>query len=209
MYKTRLMNLKKQSMNYSELEYLLYKIALHCAPTLMHEKPSSLVCLKGSYQNTPLTSIWERWKNQMTLILPLEFYELSRSNDHVVVLFYHPDWMQQILAHEPIRCFLCQQGYSSCQNIDESLSMLRCRFEKNCPHEVGVFLGYPIEDVIEFNLDTQKEALAIGYWKVYTNLTQALETFKRYDRARDLFTQAMTSGMIPSRAIRDLSIKRV
>ncbi|MBN2222181.1 MAG: DUF3793 family protein [Vallitaleaceae bacterium] len=207
MYKTKLMNLKKHSSNYSELEYLLYKIALHCAPTLMREKPSSLVCLKGNYRDHSLIEIWERWKGKLSLILPLSYYELSRCENHIVILFYHPDWMDHILNHEEIRCFLCHKGYSSCQNMIESLEMLRCRFKDTCPHEVGVFLGYPIKDVIEFNEDTQKEALAVGYWKVYNDLQHALETFKRYDHARDLFTHAMTCGMNPSKAIRNLSVR--
>ena len=49
---------------------------------------------------------------------------------------------------------------------------------------MGIFLGYPLEDVkgfIEFN---GKESLYVGYWKVYSKLEEKLALFQKYDEAQ-------------------------
>ena len=53
------------------------------------------------------------------------------------------------------------------------------------PHEMGVLLGYPTEDVLGFIENQGKNYLYAGYWKVYGNLEDTLKTFEAYDRARD------------------------
>ena len=51
----------------------------------------------------------------------------------------------------------------------------------HCPHELGIFLGIPIEDVKDFMECTNKKCLLCGYWKVYNNYYTAEKTFKQYD----------------------------
>ena len=45
---------------------------------------------------------------------------------------------------------------------------------KNFPHEIGVFLGYPLDDVIGFI--EHKPYYLVGDWKVYQNVNEAKET---------------------------------
>ena len=47
------------------------------------------------------------------------------------------------------------------------------------PHEIGCFLGYPIEDVRGFM--NQKPCIFHGVWKVYGNVDRAKELFDLYD----------------------------
>lgn len=43
--------------------------------------------------------------------------------------------------------------------------------EQQFPHEMGLLLGYPIEDVVGFMEHSGKEYLYSGYWKVYENVS--------------------------------------
>lgn len=42
---------------------------------------------------------------------------------------------------------------------------------KNFPHEIGIFLGYPLDDVIGFI--EHKPYYLVGDWKVYQNVNEA------------------------------------
>ena len=52
------------------------------------------------------------------------------------------------------------------------------------PHEIGLFLGYPPEDVLKYYVKKGKDYLFSGYWKVYTNPEKAIKTFELYDECR-------------------------
>lgn len=75
--------------------------------------------------------------------------------------------------------------------LNSILTHLRERFQcaygrrKEFPHEIGVFLGYPMEDVIGFIENNDKNCLCTGYWKVYSNPERAKNLFRYYDEARE------------------------
>ena len=52
------------------------------------------------------------------------------------------------------------------------------------PHEIGLILGYPPQDVIQYYINNGKRYLFSGYWKVYTNPDWASSQFRKYDEAR-------------------------
>ena len=53
------------------------------------------------------------------------------------------------------------------------------------PHEVGVFLGYPLCDIQGFIKSQGDAYLFSGYWKIYDNLNQTLLKFADFDRAKE------------------------
>lgn len=70
------------------------------------------------------------------------------------------------------------------------------------PHEIGFFLGYPPEDVLGFIAHEGRDYLAVGPWKVYANLTQALATFDRYKRCTEAYSRVYQRGCRLSRLAR-------
>ena len=62
------------------------------------------------------------------------------------------------------------------------------------PHEIGIFLGYPVEDVRGFIENEGQKYLMIGYWKVYKNLSRAKMIFNEYDRAKDCAVNEFLTG---------------
>lgn len=77
------------------------------------------------------------------------------------------------------------------RNLDEMLKRLAQRVRQissrklGFPHEIGVFLGYPKEDVEGFIHNEGRKYLMIGYWKVYSNPSRAKMIFKSYDQAKE------------------------
>lgn len=64
------------------------------------------------------------------------------------------------------------------------------------PHEMGLLLGYPIEDVKGFINNDGKNYLHIGYWKVYENLSEKLQLFRKFELAKETIIQLVSNGVM-------------
>ena len=61
------------------------------------------------------------------------------------------------------------------------------------PHEIGVFLGYPLGDVCGFLRDPDG-CILCGEWKVYENAGEAAKTFERFRRCSACICRHMRNG---------------
>jgi hypothetical protein len=92
-----------------------------------------------------------------------------------------------MLKCSKIQSFLKGYGYDNLSDMDITLSHLNKRFkEVDCPHEIGIFLGIPIHDVLGFINCGDKPCLLCGYWKVYSEEDYAKKLFKQYDLSKEL-----------------------
>ena len=62
------------------------------------------------------------------------------------------------------------------------------------PHEVGLFLSYPPEDVKGFIENRAANAKCTGVWKVYGDEEQARQTFARYRACTECYHAQWCSG---------------
>ena len=62
------------------------------------------------------------------------------------------------------------------------------------PHEIGIFLGYPLGDVIGFIDNAGKNSRCTGCWKVYCNECEAMRTFARFDKCRAVYQKMWAKG---------------
>jgi len=167
-------------------DYLCSTIAYWTAPTIAGRKPSNL--LSFSHNCRDLYNLWEANKEEIAAKLQLEYIEIRKCARRVLVIFFNRVLLKQTLLKEKNRNFLKALGYPNKLVLDEYLSLLKRRFVMSCPHEVGIFLGIPLEDVVGFIQNGAKGCLLNSYWKVYHNPEKAKLIFASYDRARiDVF----------------------
>lgn len=183
---------------YSDYEYLIYKLLYHSAVTFVGEKTSTLINFINGAR--PLKDIWDTYRNQITSQVEgkYEIFELSRSERNVVLLLYRPERLALDLKETENAEFLNRFGYTEEMGYREALERLKMRFSHSCPHEVGIFLGYPIHDVRIYADCPHKDCLLVGYWKVYDHVEKAKATFKRYDRIREQLLSRLIHGVLPS-----------
>ena len=62
------------------------------------------------------------------------------------------------------------------------------------PHEVGILLGYPIEDVEAYIENSGENYLLCGYWKVYHNVEEAGKIFNNFSNLRKEAVSLIFSG---------------
>lgn len=75
------------------------------------------------------------------------------------------------------------------QNVGGYLNQLSHRLlYPKFPHEIGVFLGIPLGDIMGFIANKGKNYIFNHYWKVYQNPLTAKKIFASFDQAKiDLY----------------------
>ncbi|MBI6874715.1 DUF3793 family protein [Clostridium aciditolerans] len=192
--------------NFNEKDYLFSTIAHSIGPTLVGEKPSSLLIFNKYNRNQK--KVWGEVKHELKGKLKIKFFELNTSEESSVVLFYDENMLLEILKKKRNIYFLKKFGYRENMSLQEYLTLLSQRFKKICPHEIGIFLGYPVEDVAIFSSCPNRECLLVGYWKVYhnDNVEKAKNIFKRYDSIKSDIIKLIAQGVKPIEIISSYKI---
>lgn len=183
------------------------KIVQHCAETLQGIKAASLFVLPldfgsqhvGQQACAALSCCRTRLATHGIHMIPL-----TRLKTGIVLYLYRPYMLARILEQPGVRAFLQQAGYSS-SDTSACVAQLRQRVryathKRSCPmkcaypHEIGVFLGYPLADVIGFIENEGKNYLLCGCWKVYANAEEASETFHALKECRTCLRERFCAG---------------
>ena len=118
------------------------------------------------------------------------------------VYVYRPLDLERILHDREVQVFLAGCGYIRF-DADSAIQTLRKRL--NCsvassqntdsfPHEIGVFLGYPLADVVGFIENAGQNCLACGCWKVYSDPCCALRVFRRFEKCKSVYQRLFAQG---------------
>ena len=86
------------------------------------------------------------------------------------------------------------------EDTEACIDCLRKKLEiikssKDFPHEIGLFLGYPVEDVKGFIKHKGECSKCIGCWKVYGDVQKAEDTFDRYKKCTSDYAARLKMGM--------------
>ncbi|MCM1506319.1 MAG: DUF3793 family protein [Ruminococcus flavefaciens] len=181
-------------MSKTEYKNFSQKLALHTAPTLLGIKCASLVSLSTSEFDicSHINTFNSRAYRKNLKIIKLYDYE-----ERSLLLIYNEKLMQKRLSDCAVKSLLSYFGYSEDFSAEEYLNRLGVRISENetFPHEIGVFLDYPIEDVIGFMENKGGNYKLCGYWKVYGNEEKARRTFNNYVRCRNFLCNKLNQGV--------------
>lgn len=180
--------------------YVMFTFANHCMPTLLKIKPSSLITFHKRYiQN----------ENDFYDILETEVSKfacksevLLISEDMYYVFVYYEPLLKETLDKNRNNKILISNGYLNRYDAFEyNINHLKNRFNgymskamSEFPHEVGIILGYPVLDVEEYIKNNGENYVLCGYWKVYHNAIEAIDTFKRFKELKDIAINLFYSG---------------
>lgn len=169
-------------------------MGIHAAPTLAGFKPGSLISFKK-----------KNFENFENLLLAykkcfackgISIYILSENFEYAHIFFYREELLKKALENETAKKILLSRGYSLF-----SLSFVLAKLKQNfCekddfPHEIGLFLGYPPEDVKGFIEQKGQNFLVSGYWKVYSNEAETKKLFEKYACCTREFCDKLSAGV--------------
>ena len=123
-------------------------------------------------------------------------FRVAEGSEYVLILFYRAELVARALAAPQAQTLLCEAGYRIADSMEEHLEFLRLRMRvrKTLPPEVGLFLGYPPEDVREFIARRGQDFVYSGYWKVYANEAEARALFEQYSACTHEFCTRLEAG---------------
>ncbi len=79
--------------------------------------------------------------------------------------------------------------------VEEAVEALKERMaHEDFPHEVGIYLGYPLVDVIGFMNSPESGIYMGGCWKVYGNVDESAKQFERMHRLTERICERMCNG---------------
>lgn len=130
---------------------------------------------------------------------------LQKSNHTALIYVYREAYLHRDLLKKGVAQFLLSYGYEQIKT-EYVIEMLKRRLnEKTFPHEIGVFLGYPLVDVIAFIQNKGKHSKYTGCWKVYSNEEEALRVFQTYQQCKEIYMRLWKQG----RSIQKLTVVSV
>lgn len=167
-------------------------IVRHCAPTLARLKTGNMFACpfeSETEMNLSIRAFNRRMRKKGLRMLPLRFREGKG-----LVYLYRPCRLEKDLAHRCAHCLLQESGYA-CPGAGACIRTLREKLKNSpdFPHEIGLFLGYPPEDVYGF-IHHKEKARCCGCWKVYQDEENALRTFARFKKCSRIYMELFRNG---------------
>lgn len=166
------------------------QVALQCAPLLAGIKVSNLLNV-GADKKEEAARLFEQ--------TPVSFHILYEQDGRISALLYRKEPLDACLERLEVRRLLDELGYGGME-LDAILSRVAARYQRHMegrrgfPHEIGLLLEYPVEDVRCFIEKEGRDFLYAGYWKVYGNMAKALQIFSSYDNAREAVIRMAGKG---------------
>lgn len=174
-----------------DLENIETQLALQCAPLITGLKVSNLLIIpKGNEE------VVKRILNRTGI----SFYRLIQTRTKTTFLLFRRNELEEFLSDENVKNVFMKAGYKSLQ-IGKILRTFSLRYEaymqgyKSFPHEMGLLLGYPVEDVVGFVENNGKNFLYSGYWKVYENQKAKVKLFDKFKVAEETLIHLLSNGL--------------
>ena len=165
----------------------------HCSPTLAGIKTGSLFscdCPCRKELTNALSCLNRKLVPKGIRILPLKVCK-----GRALIYVYRPHALQNDLADRRARELLLQYGYLP-ENLHACVIHLIHRLcsAEEFPHEIGLFLSYPPEDVLGFILNSACNHKCVGCWKVYGNEQEAKSIFEKYRLCSQIYFRQWKQG---------------
>ena len=168
-------------------------VVKYCSPTIAGIKTGSLF-------SNPLSDPLEAQKEIIELNKKLIGSHLCAcvigyTKVAALIYVFNPEKLAIDLKDLKAKKLLEEKGYNV-ENIGSCIQTLKTRLLKgytDFPHEIGLFLGYPVEDVEGFI--AHKPCKYIGMWKVYGDVDKAQKLFEEYDKCAHTLESLLSQGI--------------
>ena len=170
-------------------------IIRHCSPTLAGLTTGSLFSCEYTSEREVKESVQrlnQRLRPRGLRVLPMRI-----GGRRALIYLYRPARLRRDLESEEARSLLAERGYP-CDDPDRCVVQLarRLRAQPDFPHEIGVFLGYPPEDVRGFIENGAKCCKCVGCWKVYGDVQAAQKRFAQFRKCNGIYRAQWESGKL-------------
>lgn len=157
----------------------------HASPVIAGIKPANLFQIRSTDIGY-VRSILESWEISLRKCpnCDLKFRLVAKRSKGFLVLAYRKRELEKIIKDEKISSYINSLGYDS-TNLLKCMTFLSSKLRvSDFPHEIGLFLGYPLDDVRGFIENKGQNFLLNGFWKVYSNKEEKEKIFIAYKNTK-------------------------
>lgn len=180
-------------------------LALEGAEVVEGEKPGNLVNLVNRDRSCGLNPyrLWKELGDSLLEGTGIQALEMDDRGDSLLLYLYRSDLLRGLLQKRAVAIILGRQGYQQTDDPQETLLRLRERIQNGAfPHEIGIFLGYPLKDVLAFMGQIRLAFSCQGPWKIYGDPASSLELVCRYRQCRWRMADRLTATDDPGSCLR-------
>ena len=161
----------------------------NCSPTMAGLKTGSLFSCEFKSKKELLESI--RRLNTRLVPRGVRMIPVKFTGNRALIYMYRPNKLSTDLCDSTALSILSKKLYPT-ESVQSCVSELikRLNTQKEFPHEIGLFLGYPSEDVEAFIKNKAKGAKFVGTWKVYSDEENAKKKFALYKKCKKVYEAA-------------------
>jgi len=159
------------------------ELLIRLSPTIMGVKPAELLNVKLGDDLERCRRYFRNYDG-ITFIEIKDFYNLYRKQ----LFFYHQECLRGVLKQKANQFFLKKVGYPANFDFNRYLDVLVTKLQSDIfPHEIGIFLGYPLKDVLGYMGLAPLKLVKIKGWKYYGSENLSMTRYHQYLKARDVF----------------------
>lgn len=136
-----------------------------------------------------------RRRNRRLAAKGLRLLPLRYGESKVLLYLYRPALLKRDLDDADAKRLLAELGYVGVTPEEHLLRLIgRLAEASEFPHEIGLFLGYPPEDVRGFIENKADNYKCVGLWKVYGDVQRAQQRFSQIRKCTDLYQRLWTNA---------------
>ncbi len=166
----------------------------HCSPTMAGIKTANLFTSRFEDEMEMKESI--RSLNKILVKKGIRVLPLRYHCGFGLIYAYRPSKLSQDLKNSDAQRLLEERGYASSGTPEQYIVQLMQRLttDEVFPHEIGLFLGYPPEDVCGFIENKADGYKCVGEWKVYGDADKAKKTFAKHKKCKEVYCRLYARG---------------
>lgn len=164
-----------------------------CSPTLAGIKTGNLfACFYNdeSEMNRSLRCWNKRLTKKGLRVIPVRYRD-----GRALIYVYRPAKLNRDLKHDIAVKLLQERGYCIKSSEHCLIHLIKRLYDyEEFPHEIGLFLGYPPEEVHAFIENKAERCKCVGCWKVYGDVDESKKIFERFNKCTALYWEQFCKG---------------
>lgn len=174
-------------LNQNNDDFLKWYVEL-LGPVLLGAKPAEI--LSFPQNNERHMEIFFKVKELFSRTNKILHFDVENHGKCKKVFFYHPAALEQTLNDPKNLRFLESLGYPRQDHLEGYVHHLLSKMEGGrIPDEIGIFLGYPLKDVIGFMGHPALQLTKVDGWRIYGDAKISDQKRQEILAARDRIKQ--------------------
>lgn len=171
-------------------------LASELAPTLCGSKPATILTLCDT-RKLKLFRWWGQYGAATMADTAVRYIVMVEQPGRYTVLFYRQDLLEDCLNEPERKAFFLRLGYPVNAGLDNCLAVLKTKFADGCPHEIGLFLGIPLRDVLGFMGFSGEPLSCRSHWCIFGDPAQSLILIEQHNTDRGTVQSLLQTGICP------------